>query len=145
MDKVKAPRRERARLRLIKIVNARYSVPTWLWVVASTVAGVIILVGSLTLPAATLAADPFLSALPINGIVWGGLLTASGFVNMYGMARLKLRVVKWTAFICFCLWVFGVIAFWLTGVANVALFAGPMLSFWAYKYIASHIREQNNL
>lgn len=133
-------KRDKVRDRLIAIVNAKYSVPTWLWVICSTAAALIILIGSLTLPAAAIAADPFLNALPINGTLWGGALAGAGFTNMYGMKTRRTRLVGYTSFLCFCLWVFGGIALAASGLANL-FFILPMLAFWAYKYVASFVRE----
>ena len=133
-------KRDGIRDKLIAIVNAKYSVPTWLWVICSTAAALIILIGSLTLPAAVVATDPFLQALPLDGTIWGGMLGGAGLLNMYGMKKKKTKLVGYTSFICFLLWIFGGIALTASGAANL-FFVVPMLTFWAYKYVASFVRE----
>jgi hypothetical protein len=123
---------------LLRFINARYSLPTWLWVLASTFVGFLVFQYSLV-------KDPevaqFAEALPFGGIVWGGLLTLAGLSSMIAMARHKNKHMRHASMTSFILWIFGAIAFAQDGIANVLIFAGPMVLFWAYKYLATFVRE----
>jgi hypothetical protein len=130
---------DRVRHRMIKIVNAKYSVPSWLWVMASIAVGIVIFLYGLSDPSLI---REFTDPLPFNGLVWGGGVALSGVLAGVGMATDATWVVRLGAFVSFSLWIFGAISFYLSGgIANVIIFGGPMLVFWAYKYVASYVRE----
>ena len=136
-------KRGKARERLRRIIDAKYSVPTWLWVLASTGFGAVILFYLLTNPALVV---PFTQYLPFHGWSWAPLLTGGGLLTMIGMAKDWVRFVRVGSFLSFTMWIFGSTTLYLTGgVANLIIFAGPMLILWAYTYVASYYREISRL
>jgi hypothetical protein len=88
----------------------------------------------------------FLSALPVNGFIWSGALIITGFTKIYGMAFRKDGVVAYGSFIAFCLWVFGAIAFLLSGNAiNVIILILPLMVFNAFLFLGALLREESQL
>jgi hypothetical protein len=135
----KNPPDNKARRFMIRLVNAKYSVPSWLWALASTSVGLLILFYAITNP--VLIAE-FVKPLPFEGFVWGSLLGGAGVVAMLGMGLDKARLVRIGSFLSFCMWIFGAVSFYAAGgIGNIIIFAGPMLIYWAYKYLASYVRE----
>jgi hypothetical protein len=131
--------RDKIRSGLIRFVNAKYSLPSWLWAIASTIVGAAIVAYAIFNPAVL---TEFVKYLVLDGWIWGPVLTLGGLIAMIGMAKDWARWVRVGAFSSFCMWIFGSIAFFFTGgIVNVLIFAGPMLVFWAYKYLASYVRE----
>ena len=129
----------RVRRLMIRLVNAKYSVPSWLWAIASTSVGALVLLYSITNPALVAA---FVAPLPFHGWVWAPLLTFGGLCAMLGMAKDKSSLVRLGAFVSFLMWIFGALTFYASGgIGNIIIFAGPMLVYWAYKYLASYVRE----
>jgi hypothetical protein len=129
--------RERFRLSLIRAVNARYSIPSWLWASSSAFVGLAVMAISFS---GDVRGQRFVDAL-ILGRFWGPLVFICSILAMIGMKKVYFRLVRWTAFANFLLWVFGAIAFYLNGgIWNIVIFVGQMLIFWAYKYLASYVR-----
>lgn len=124
-----------------RMLNARYSLPTWILVVMSIMTGITIGVIAISDPP---SATIFLEALPFDGLVWGPLLAASGVTAVVGMIKHKNKIVRIGAFASFCLWVFGTFAFATASILNVLFLPIPMLVFWSYKYLASFVREENH-
>lgn len=129
---------ESLRLVLVRLINARFSLPTWLWAFASVAFGYIVF-------SYALSRDPriadFASALPFGGVVWGSLLILAGLCSMFSMAFGSKHGQQAGSMGSFILWIFGAISFAQDGFADVVIFAGPMLVFWAYKYLATFVRE----
>lgn len=120
-------------------INAKYSLPAWLWVLLSFVVGVLVFIIAVTNPATSAA---FFAALPFTGILMGPLVAIAAAVAMYGMATGKIKYVKWGSFSSFCLWLFvGFALFMDGGIISFLLLPLPLLVFWAYKYLASWVRE----
>lgn len=125
--------------RLYRIVNAKYSLPTWLWVFASFFVGVIVLIYSLTNPALIIE---FTKTLPFHGLAWSPLVVIGSLLTMVGMGRANEWLVRKSSILNFCLWVFGAVSFYAAGgIGNVLIFGAPMLIFWAYTYLAAYFRE----
>lgn len=123
-----------------RIINARYSVSSWLWIIVSTFAAVIMF---LQLNDNSPETVEFLSNLPLNGYVWTGGLITTGLIKMYGMAFSKDFAVRCGSFIAFCLWVFGLITFCIVGNAvTVILLIIPILLFNAYLFLSATLREE---
>ena len=132
-------KRDRVRDRLIRIVNAKYSVPSWLFVIASTFVGVVILFYAISNPALI---APVVHYLPWDGLIWSSLMIFGGLLTMAGMARDYYPAVRWGSLLSACMWIFGNITVYLAGgIGNILIFAGPILIFWVYKYVASYVRE----
>ena len=130
-------------LRVIdKAVQAKYSVPAWLWAIASLTVGLLIILVTLFDPA---SATEFLSSLPFGGLLFGPLTALSAVVAMFGMATDNPRAVRVGSFASFCVWLFVGLAFGATNVLNVFILPLPMLVFWGYKYLASFVRERNGV
>lgn len=125
---------------LDRVVQAKYSVPAWLWVCVSFVVGLLVLGVALFDPGMAVA---FLAALPLGGLVFGPALMLFAAMVMYGMATDTPKWVRVGSFASFCLWIFGAFAFATGGILNVFLLPLPMLIFWSYKYLASYVREAN--
>lgn len=125
------------------VINAKYSVPTWLWVIASIFVALAITGVAIFDP---LSATEFLDALPWGGLLIGPLLTGAGGLTMLGMILNRVKYVKWGSFASFCIWVFVGFAFFTTGgFLNFVILPLPMLCFWAYKYLASYVREHDQI
>lgn len=125
---------------ILRVINAKYSVPTWLLAIMSWLVAIIILLIAMFDPAQ--AAD-FLDQLPAGGFLWAPLLLASTSATMVGMARHWHSLVKNGAGVSFCLWIFGSVAFGVgTGIANVVAFCVPFLIYWFYLALAARFRER---
>lgn len=127
------------RQRLLAIVNAKYTVPTWLWNISSTALAAVVLLWSLTNPSADL--DAFTSSLILNGVLWSALLVFGGILAGIGMAANIPWFVRTGAMLNFCMWIFGTIAFAGAGGVNVIIFSLPVLIYYAYLYLASFLRN----
>lgn len=124
-----------------RIINARYSVSSWLWIIVSTISALMMLV-----MIATGGNDPeiaeFLSELPLNGYLWAGGLVVTGLIKMFGMAFHRDKAVSWGALLAFCLWVFGLLTFIFIGnAATVILLIIPIMTFNAYLFLGATLRE----
>ena len=121
---------------LRRIINARYSVSSWLWILVSTATAAILLIIIATDQSPEVV--DFLSKLPLNGFLWAGGLLISGLVKIYGMAFSKDLIVARGAMLAFCLWVFGL----LTGNAvTVILLILPIMIFNAYMFLGATLRD----
>lgn len=128
-----------------RLINARYSLPAWLWAIVSTLFGVFIFFYVLTDPAEV---RNFTGALPFEGYVWSPLVIIAGICAMYGMAKNKIHLIRRSSFTAFMLWLFGDISWIISsddGWVNVFIFGAWMTVFWLYKYLASYARERENI
>jgi len=122
-----------------KAVNAKYSVPAWLWVILSTAVGLIVTGIAFFNPA---MAAGFFMALPLSGKLMGPAVLIGGLAVMWGMAKNDSTYVKWGSFVSFCLWLFVGFALFIDGgIISFLLLPLPLLIFWAYKYLAATVRE----
>lgn len=134
------------RQRLRKILNARYSVSAWLWILVSTATAIVMFILIASGEGATPGLREFLSVLPVNGYFWSGGLIITGITKIYGMATGKERAVVYGSFFAFCLWVFGAIAFLLSGNAvSVILLILPFMIFNAFLFLGALLREESQL
>jgi len=124
-----------------RIINARYSVSSWLWIIVSTISASMMLILIATGDNNPEMAE-FLSKLPLNGYLWAGGLVVTGLFKMFGMAFHKDRAVSWGALIAFCLWVFGLLTFIFIGnAATVILLILPIMIFNAYLFLGATLRD----
>jgi hypothetical protein len=124
---------------LRRIINARYSVSSWLWIIVSTLSAIILF---MMLLHGGPDVEAFLAALPFNGFAWTAGLIVTGFTKIYGMATHNDKVVSWGALVAFCLWVFGAISFCIVGNAvTVVLLILPIMIFNAYLCLGATLRE----
>lgn len=126
-----------------KAVQAKYSLPAWLWVLVSFLTGVLIVFVAITDPVANAA---FLSGLPFGGLLMGPLLALGALVAIVGMAKDRPVLVRYASFASFCFWFFTSFGFYASGgVVNILILPIWMLAFWAYKYLASFVRERDGV
>ena len=127
-------------LRLMrKGINAKYSVPAWLWAILSVTVGLLVTGIAFFNPA---MAAGFFMALPLSGKLVGPLVVLAGVAAMIGMGTGKYSYVKWGSFASFCLWLFVGFALFIDGgVISFLLLPLPLLIFWGYKYLAATVRE----
>jgi hypothetical protein len=123
------------------MLNARYSISSWLWVAVSTVTAFVML---LIIQSGTeQGIDEFLAALPFNGIVWTLLLVLAGLTTAVGMAANWQSAVGVGSFISFCLWVFGSISFVAVGSGTtVVVLTAPLMVFFAYLFLGVALRDR---
>lgn len=120
-------------------INAKYSVPAWLWVILSFVVGILLTLIAFFDPSSALG---FLEALPLSGKLMGPVVAVFSGTAMYGMGKGNPKIVKWSSFICFLAWVFIAFAFFIDGgIITFLIMPLEMLVFWGYKYLASWVRE----
>lgn len=132
----------RIRNGILRVLNARYSVSSWLWVIVSTLAATFMFATIYTGNDAALAA--FSEAMPIDERFWVFMLVVTGLFKMYGMARDSRTAVAIGSFVAFCLWVFGLITFVILGSTQaVVLLILPILIFNAYLFLGVAFRERN--
>lgn len=124
------------------MLNARYSISSWLWVAVSTVTAFVML---LIIQSGTeQGVDEFLNALPFNGIVWTLLLVLAGLTTAVGMAANWQSAVGVGSFTSFCLWVFGSISFVTVGSGTtVVVLTAPLMVFFAYLFLGVALRDRS--
>ena len=124
------------------MLNAKYSVSSWLWVIISTITAVFLFV-AINGGANANEIQTFLVAMPLDEAFWSFLLIVTGLFKMYGMARDSRTAVGIGSFVAFCLWVFGLIAFITVGnSATVVLLILPIMIFNAYLFLGVAFRER---
>src|SRR6478752_1093294 len=118
---------------MLRLLNARYSISSWLWVSVSTITAFILM---LLIQAGTeKGLDQFLASLPFNGVLWSLLLVLAGLTTAVGMAAGWQSAVGVGAFASFCLWVFGAISFATVGAGTtVIILIAPLMIFFAYLF-----------
>lgn len=124
---------------LMKILNAKISVSSWVLLASSLFLSIIMLDLALFDPATQhgLFAEQILVPFPI----FSGLLVLFNILLAAGMILWRRRMVQWSAMVSFMLWIFGSIAL-VQSHATVLLvaFAVPYLIFYAYIYLAAEFR-----
>ena len=136
--------RRRLQRAALAIVNAKYSVSSWLWVIVSFVAGVIMLLQFLSnVPG---VAEFSSNLILFNPLVWVCLILISSIIKMAGMALRNANIVAFGAFWAFVLWVFGITAFLaIDGFTTVILLVAPIVVFNAWLFIGTRVRETSNI
>lgn len=138
------PEEHGLRLLVLRVLNARISVPSWMLALSSAglawIAAFLLLFG-------TIGLGPFGVALPFSGNLWVPLLLLGTNATVYGMVRRKAnRALEWGSFLSFIMWVFGGVAFLGSGQAvTFFVVVCPWLIFYAYIYLASHFRDETGL
>lgn len=126
-----------------KGINAKYSVPAWLWVILSATVGFLLTFIAFLAPGTAMT---FLAALPLTGKLLGPVVLGFSGLAMYGMSVNHPRYVKWASFVCFLAWVFLGIAFFIDGgLITFLIMPLWMIVFWAYKYLAAWVRELDGI
>lgn len=125
---------------MLSLINAKYSLPTWLWVMMSGFFAVLVAVLTFTDPE---LAQPFVRELPFNGWLWTPLTILGSLMVMVGMALDRVTILRAGTFLSFLMWIFGGISFGAQpdGRFNVILIIIPILLVHAYIYLASYYRE----
>lgn len=128
---------------LLKILDAKVSVSTWLWALLSWVTGAIVL---LMVAVSSPEIADFQSALPFSGWAWGMALVVGASAVIYGLWKSKRKTVRVGAGISLAMWVFGLVSFILTGEAvSVVIIGLPYLVFFSYLFLASTFRTRRGL
>lgn len=129
------------KLLLLRIIDAKYSVSSWLWTIVSFVTGLIM--ASIIREGTEPTLEKFLEALPlIDPLLWSSSIALAAVALMLGMFIDSDMLVGISAFISFALWVFGMIAFILLGnVQTVVILIIPFLIFFAYIFVAAFVRD----
>lgn len=133
------------KLILLRIIEAKYSVSSWLWTGVSTATGLIM--ASIIQEGVDPGLEKFLDALPfIDPMLWVSLIALSGIALMLGMFIDSDGLVGTSAFVSFACWVFGMITFALLGnVQTIVLLIAPFLIFFAYIFLAAFLRDRNRI
>lgn len=128
---------------ILRILDARVSVSTWLWAAVSLAVGVIVLL-------MTAAGSPdiaeFQKALPFEGWVWGASLVAGALTTIYALWKNKRGALRIGSGASLAMWVFGLVSFVLSGEAvSVVIIGLPYLAFFTYLFLASTFRTRRGL
>lgn len=138
------PKNPRLRNAVLRFLNARVSLPSWLFALSSAglawAAMFLLIFGPIGLGA-------FGAALPFTGWLWAPLLFLSTNATIIGLLFTKrVAFLKYGAFASFLLWIFGALAFIASGQAlTAAVVATPWTLFYAYAYLASHFRDETGI
>lgn len=131
------------KLIVLRIIEAKYSISSWLWAFVSTATGLVF--AAAIKDGTGEGLDDFLKVLPvIDPLLWASLIAVTGVVLMLGMLIDSDIMVGISAFTSFVLWVFGALAFVLLGsVATLVILIIPFLLFFAYIFVATFVRDNN--
>lgn len=130
---------------LLKVLNAEFSVSSWIlasiWLVAS-----VVLFVQITDPS-TPGLTEFHNAMPvINEIFWAGAMVVSSITLMLGMAKHWTSFIRYGSMAGFVLWVFGATAFILLGQGTtIAILVAPLMLFLAYMFLAALLRKDTQV
>src|SRR5688500_1887357 len=118
---------------LRRLLNARVSVSSWLWLFSNITLGAYALAVAILEPG--LLGD-FGTGLAINPVAWAAVLTAGCLFLGFGLARDNHFLMRTGSMACFVMWVFGAVSFLLTGGAVSAIvIALPYLLFFMYIFL----------
>lgn len=124
---------------ILSVIDAEYSVSSWLWIIVSTITAAFLLF--LIIQGTAPGLDVFLQALPFEGGIWSGLLLVTGLVKMYGMAWKNKTAIRYGSLVAVGLWAFGAVTFVLIGQAQtVFLLIAPIMVFNIYLFLTSSFR-----
>jgi len=124
----------------LRVLNARYSISTWLWILVSLLAAIVMF---LQLLAGGPSVVAFLDSLPMDGYLFTVGLIVTGLLKLYGMARDQVRLVKYGAFGAFLFWVFGLVTFLDQGqLTTIILLIIPILLVNSYLFLGATFRER---
>ena len=129
---------------ILRMLNARISVPSWMLALSSAglawAALILLLFGSIGL-------GTFGAALPFTGFIWVPLLLLGTNATVFGMLFQRAhKALVYGSFLSFAMWIFGAIAFIASGQALTAgVVVLPWLIFYAYIYLASFFRDETGI
>lgn len=132
------------RKHILRFLNARVSLPSWMLALSSAGIAFIILFYFATNP---VGLGAFGTALAFNGVIWTLLLCAGTSATILGLIWARFRLLlRWGAFLSFAMWIFGGLAFILAGQAvTTFIVVLPWLLFYAYVYLASFFRDETGI
>lgn len=143
MDDMEVPKEPKVRKAILRFLNARVSLPSWMLALSSAglayIAIFLILVGT--------GLGTFGAALLFDGLLWSGLLALGSTSAIVGMIwKSRTFWLRWGAFLAFAMLVFGGIAFVLAGqTVTTIIVVVPWLLFYAYIYLASFFRNETGI
>jgi hypothetical protein len=125
------------------MLNAKYSIPSWILNSIGFATSILLLV-ALSDPNAP-GVKEFLAALPIiNPYVWSGSLLVASVVKYIGMGLDLDRWVRYGSLLAVVMWVFGIIAFSVSGnAASVVILAAPLVLFNVYLFLSVALRDKD--
>lgn len=127
---------------LMRLINGRISVPTWLMMYSNFIIGIILLLVGLFDPTTL---GELGTVLPFGGVLLGGMLTLACTLTTIGMVRLNRCLTKWGAAIGWFTWIFGLVLFLSipSGGYNALAFVLPDLLYFGYMYLAAVFRVKH--
>jgi hypothetical protein len=127
---------------ILRIINARMSVPTWLMLLQNLMVAMTILLLGIFHPAGL---GGFGDILPFGGILFGSALLAGCLSVMVGMIRKSRDLTKWSSAATLGVWVFGTVLFAATpgGGLNIVLLVAPWMVYFVYMYLAAIFRVKH--
>lgn len=128
---------------VLRLLNARVSIPSWMLAISSAALGYIALF--LLLFGSGLGA--FGEGLFLSGGIWVPLEIIASTATIIGLiVKRATFFLRWGAFFSFILWVFGCISFAITGnIITSVVVVAPWLIFYAYVYLASFFRDTTGI
>lgn len=120
---------------LLKIINARVSVPSFMWVLSSLVVACYIFHVH-----AELALTPFGQKLILGPLYWSVTLVVSDLICLIGMIVLsnKIPLVRIGAIVSFMMWVFGNLSIYQVAGWNLIMaWTVPYIFQYAYMFLAA--------
>jgi hypothetical protein len=90
---------------------------------------------------------PFGASLLLGGYVWTILSAIGDTAVVIGLVRKRAdHLLRWGSFLSFAMWIFGGLAFVLSGqAATTFIVVIPWLLFYAYTYLASFFRDETGI
>lgn len=121
------------------ILNARYTLPVWLWVFVSTATGIFTLYFKISDPEEF---DYLDGLFPFDGWVWATVMVVGGISALIGMGMHRVWPLRIGAMGSFFAWLYASFTFLDSPqpLTAVVLLSAPMSIFWAYKYMVSYLR-----
>lgn len=137
------PKRGRGTNAVLRFLNARVSLPSWMLALSSAALGYI----ALFLLLNGTGLGTFGEGLLFSAIVWVILEIIGSTATIVGlMVRKATLFLRWGAFLSFLMWIFGGVSFAVTGQAiTAAVVVAPWLIFYAYVYLASFFRDATGI
>ena len=122
---------------MLNILNAKISLPTYLWVLSSLVIAVYV-IWNIDLVRVT----PFAQKLPVDAAVWSISLALGDTLCLIGMMirHPRIPIVRYAAFLSFLCWLFGNLSFLLTGGWLIVVWVtGWYNLMYAYLFLAASL------
>lgn len=130
---------------LLRIIEAKYSVSTWILNAISLFSSAILVLAAVQ---GGKDVDEFAQALPlINVNAWAFLLALSALGVIIGLIIDDRMTIAVASFVQFVLWVFGFFGFLFVGDSGttIILLIIPFIVFYTYMFLAALLRDNRGL